>query len=279
MGEASMRVPAALRTLKVLQTLGKASSPMTAQAIATRLEIPRSSVYQLLEVLEQQGFVVHFPEEKRWSLGVSAFELGSAYLRHDPLERFAQPLLARLLNQVGSLGGGFAAVAQLGILQGAELLYLLKGSTLANTQASLGSGTDVAVITDVGVRLPAHLTASGRSMLTLLPKVQFRAIYPGGPDTPLVTRTERGPKVYRDLEKTLKTDREKGFSLEESEVSDGYGSLAAAATNHLELPVAAFAVTFRTDRLAANDLAEIESNIAGFVKAAAADLSKRLGAR
>jgi DNA-binding IclR family transcriptional regulator len=269
-----VKVPAALRTLLILQALGRAGSPMTAQALASKLDIPRSSVYQLLEVLEAQGFVVHFPEEKRWSLGVAAFELGSAYLRHDPLERFAQPILNRLLEQVESLKeGGFAAVVQLGVLDGAELLYLLKGATRSHVSAGL------AVVTDVGVRLPAHLTASGRSMLALLPSSQFRATYPGSGSSPLTKRTDAGPENLSELTATLKAERTQGFSTEHGAVTADYGSVAAAATNHLALPVAAFAVTFRTDRLTPNGLPNLEAHLATLVKTAATDLGRRLGAK
>ena len=34
------------------------------------------------------------------------------------------------------------------------------------------------LVTDVGVRLPAHLTASGRAILAALPAAQVRALYP-----------------------------------------------------------------------------------------------------
>ena len=268
------KVPAALRTLQLLQALGRAGGPMTAQALATRLGIPRSSTYQLLEVLQEQGFVVHFPEEKRWSLGVAAFELGSAYLRHDPLERFAQPLLDRLLARVDNLQqGGFPAVAQLGILNGTELMYLLKGSTAAHNRDSQG------VVTEVGVRLPAHLTASGRSMLALLDRAQLRATYPGGLDTPLPRRTEQGPANIRELNRLLQLEKEQGFSLETGMITNGYSSVAAAARNHLGLPIAAFAVTFRTDRLTSDSTTESHRLIAGLVGSAAADLTRRLGSK
>lgn len=247
---------------------------MTAQALATRLGIPRSSVYQLLEILEHQGFVVHFPEEKRWSLGVAAFELGSAYLRHDPLERFAQPILNRLLDSLEGLrDGGLAAVVQLGVLNGGELLYLLKGAT----RSHLSSG--LAVVTDVGVRLPAHLTASGRSILALLPQAQFRATYPGGNSLQLIRRTDAGPATIGELSELLRTEKAAGHSTENGAVSANYGSVASAATNHLGLPVAAFAVTFRTDRLTPDGLAGLEPLIADLVRTAAKELSRRLGAK
>jgi len=269
-----VKVPAALRTVMLLQALGKAGQPMTAQSLAQRLGIPRSSTYQLLEVLETQGFVVHFPEERRWSLGVAAFELGTAYLRHDPLERFALPLLNRLLLQVGGLvPGGFAAIGQVGILDGTDLLYLLKGQTIAHSQSNL------AVVTDVGVRLPAHLTASGRSMLARLSKSQLRANYPAANDGKLALRTDTGPATIKELTTLLNLEREAGFSTETGMVSAGYGSVAAAASNHLGLPVAAFAVTFRTDRLDPEHLAMLQNAIAPMVRQAAGELTKRLGAK
>lgn len=269
-----VKVPAALRTVLLLQALGRAGSPMTAQALSTRLGIPRSSVYQLLEVLELQNFVVHFPEEKRWSLGLAAFELGSAYLRHDPLERFAQPILGRLLNQVEAIkDGGFPAVVQLGVLNGSELLYLLKGATPSHIKAGQ------AVVTDVGVRLPAHLTASGRSMLALLPTSQFRATYPGSNATALTKRTDAGPSNLGELTALLKVERAHGFSTEHGAVTADYGSVAAAASNHLGLPVAAFAVTFRADRLTPEGLPSLEAHLANLLQVAAKDLGRRLGAK
>ena len=35
-----------------------------------------------------------------------------------------------------------------------------------------------ALVTDVGVRLPSHLTATGRAMLAALPREQVRALFP-----------------------------------------------------------------------------------------------------
>ena len=71
--------------------------------------------------------------------------------------------------------------AQLGILQGNETVYLLKEQPR----------TPVTLVTDVGVRLPAHLTASGRAMLAHLPDAQARALFPSA--AAFTSRTGRGP--------------------------------------------------------------------------------------
>ncbi len=256
----SGKVPAASRTLAILSNLAKAAAPVTAVSLARQIKAPRSTTYQLLQVLEVEGFVIHYPETARWGIGVAAFELGTAYLRHDPLERLARPILHRMVLQLDELE--LNSTAQMGILDGAELLYLLKENP---RKAAV-------VVTDVGVRLPAHLTASGRSMLSLLPKNQFKALYPAG--KPITRRTDQGPETSKQLQDLLDKEQEQGFSVESGHVSEGLNTIAAAATNHLNLPTAAFAVTFRTED--ANE--DVSSQLAKLVITASQELSKRLGA-
>jgi DNA-binding IclR family transcriptional regulator len=256
----SAKIPAASRTLAILSNLAKAAAPVTAVSLARQIVAPRSSTYQLLQVLEAEGFVIHYPETARWGIGVAAFELGTAYLRHDPLERLARPILHRLVIQLDQLK--INSTAQMGILDGSELLYLLKENP---TKAAV-------VVTDVGVRLPAHLTASGRSMLALLPKAQFKALYPS--NKPIARRTEQGPETSKELQTLLERELTQGFSVESGHVSKGLNTIAAAATNHLNLPTAAFAVTFRTED--ANE--SVTAELAKLVISASQELSKRLGA-
>lgn len=251
------KIPAASRTLAVLRALAKSGQPITAAALSQKVGIPRSSVYQLLEVLEADGFVIHFAEESRWGLGVSAFELGSAYLRHDPLERVARPILAKLARATEKQ---VAAVAQLGVLHGDETLYLLKELPAQS----------VSVVTEVGVRLPAHLTASGRALLANLSPAQLKATVSA---SALVNRTGFGPKTFRELQGLLSTERLQGYSFEQSHVTLGYSSISCAAKNHLGIPIAALALTFRQSDVS-SDLLDL---LSAQVKSAADELSKRLG--
>ncbi|MFM1993298.1 MAG: hypothetical protein RL600_1126 [Actinomycetota bacterium] len=251
-------VPGATRALAILQALGKAGSPMPAAAIAKKLGLPRSSTYHLLAAMEKDGFVIHFPEDQRWGLGVSAFELGSAYLRHDPLERLARPLLARLVRETEKK---IPAVAQLGILQNNDVLYLAKEVP----------HHPVTIVTEVGVRLPAHLTASGKAILCQLDAKQVRAMY--GAVTSLPTRTGKGPATIKELTADLQNAKQKGFSFENGFVTEGFSSIAVAVLNHLQMPVAAIGMTFRND-----SGADVHQGfLVKQLQAAATELSKRLG--
>ena len=222
----SSDVPALRRGLAVLRTLGRHAGPVSAAAIARELALPRSTTYHLLAELEAAGFVAHLSAERRYGLGIAAFELGSAYLRHDPLERLAGPLLRALVDEVGH-------PAQLGVLHGNELLYLAKERPQRPET----------LVTDVGVRLPAQLTASGRAMLAHLPAAHVRALFPT--TAAFVRRTDRGPRTPAELRRLLAVERRRGWAVEDGHVTAGFASVAHAVFDHGSRPLASVSVTLR----------------------------------
>src|SRR3954449_9110638 len=152
---------AAGHALDVLRLLARHTEPQPAAAIARDLGLPRSRVYHLLRVLTDQGFVAHLPEERRYGLGVAAFELGSAYTRQAPLQRVGRSVLTRLVDAT-------THNAHLAVLHGRDVLYVIEERAPNRPE----------LVTDVGVRLPAHLTASGLAMLAALPSRQLTALFP-----------------------------------------------------------------------------------------------------
>ena len=69
----------------------------------------------------------------------------------------------------------------------------------------------------MGVRLPAHLTANGRSILAHVSAAQIRALFPSSAS--FIQRTERGPKSLAELRRILQTERAQGWA---EEVGDDY---------------------------------------------------------
>lgn len=240
------------RALTVLQLLAAAPGPLPATAVAAQLVAPRASTYRLLRVMVDQGFVVHFPEERRYGLGLATFEIGQAYLRRQPLERLARPLLLRLVGSV-------RRTAHLGVLHGAETLYLLVERPPSSAP----------LVTAVGVRLPAQLTASGRALLAQLPEEHVRALFAER----LVRRGGRGPADVDVLLDELARERAQGWSAEQGLVTPGWRSVAAAAYDATGRPQAAISVT------TASDDRRPEAELAQAVRTAAAGLTRRLGGR
>ncbi|CAM3433473.1 IclR family transcriptional regulator [Isoptericola cucumis] len=249
-------VPAARSTLRVLAYLAAQPGPSPAAAVAQHLGLPRSTVYHLLSVLVDEGFVTHLPEEHRYGLGTASLSLGSAYARQAPLARLARPVVARLVETTGES-------AHLAVLHGREVLYLVEQR--APHRLSL--------VTDVDVRLPSHLTASGRAVLARLPAAQVRALFPSA--GALADRTGVGPRTLRELREVLRDTRRRGHATEDGEVTTGLASVAHAAVDHTGYPVAGVALTFWSDDVDDGRRDEL----AAAAGRAAVEISRRLGAR
>ena len=119
---ASRAVPAegtpdtsARRVLTILRYLAQHQRPVLASAIARDCHFPRSSTYRLLHVMADERFVTYYPDEGRWGLGLSSYELGTGYLLSDPLARQSMSILVSLAAQTGA----FMAI---GVLDGTDAI-------------------------------------------------------------------------------------------------------------------------------------------------------------
>lgn len=238
----------------MLRFLASQADPPTLQSIAAALQIPRSTAYHLLAAMAEEGFVVHLSDEHRYGLGVAAFEVGSGYARQEPLQRIARRPLARLVDTVGQS-------AHLAVLHGRDVLYVLEERAPGRPP----------LVTDVGVRLPAQLTASGRAILAALPATQVRALFPDR--AAFVDRHGLGPSSPSALRALLVETRRRGYAFEDGEVTPGFASVAAAVVDHGGHPVAGIAVTFPAD-----DPPDLPATIAA-TRRTAARLTARIAGR
>lgn len=246
------QVPAATRTLKVLKFLATQPDPVPLERIVRAVGLPRSTAYHLVNAMIEEGFVTHIAEERRYCLGVAAFEVGSGFTRQEPLQRLARRHLADLVDRLGQS-------AHLAVPHGRDVLYVVEERAPGRPP----------LVTDVGVRLPAHLTASGRAILAALPPAQVRALYPDR--SAFVQRHERGPTSLSLLRTVLAETRQRGYALEDGEVTPGLSSVGAAVLDHNGVPLAGIAVTYPTA-----DVEDVEQLVRE-VRATAAAVSRRIG--
>lgn len=239
--------PAAGHALAILSHLATRVEPVPAAHIARELGLPRSSTYHLLATLIEHGYVIHYADEQRYGLGIAAYELSSGYQRQSPLQRLARPIVQRLVDAT-------THNAHLVVLHGRDVLYLIE---------ERAPGRPL-LVTDVGVRLPSTLTASGMAMLASLSPKQVRALFPNA------DALVGGPATLADLRRELAAVRRRGYALEEGSVTPGLSSVAQAVVDGAGHPVAALALTFPSDD--GVDPARLAESVAS----AAAQLSRRL---
>lgn len=216
---------AAGHALRALTHLAGRSEPIPAAHLARALDLPRSSTYHLLAVLVEHGFVVHYAEERTYGIGAAVHELSAGYQRQDPLVRLSRPLVERLVDAT-------THNAHLAVLSGRDVLYVIEERAAGRPS----------LVTDVGVRLPATVTASGLAMLAALPRRQVTALYPSAS-----VMVSDGPATPSALRRVLVDVRARGHAVEEGSVSSELSSVASAVLDRDGHPVAAVAITFRTE--------------------------------
>ncbi|WAP51084.1 IclR family transcriptional regulator [Arthrobacter sp. ATA002] len=254
-----VQVPAAAQVLSILRYLGMQAGPVSATAVSRDLSLPRSTTYHLLAALVQDGFAVHLPEERKYALGATAHELGTGYARQAPLQRIGRFPLRTLVARA-------RLTAHLAVLQGTDTIYVIEER--APRQQPL--------VTDAGIRLPAHRTASGRAMLAQMTNAQLRALYPA----PETMRSGRiGGTALTGL---LAQVRNRGYAWEENEVTEGFSSIAVPVLDRSGHAVASVTLTAPNSSLpepgAGGGIEDLAARWLSDVSRCAAEISRRLGA-
>ncbi|MFT5222423.1 MAG: DNA-binding IclR family transcriptional regulator, partial [Glaciecola sp.] len=122
--------------------------------------------------------------------------------------------------------------AHLAIMDGRDVVYLVTERPPLT----------IPLVVDIGVRLPVHLTASGRALLARQTNAQMHATYPDRRALPL--RTGVGPTSPRALRTILDEVRRDGVGREDGEIDVALASVAVACLDHAGRAVAAVTLTF-----------------------------------
>ena len=193
---------------------------LTLEEIAARTGLPRSTTHRILDQLVRLGWVER--GTRGYGLGPRALGLGSQRTRDEvQIRHAAAPHLHDLQVRTG-------LVVHLSELDGADVVYLDK----------LGGRLAAAVPSRVGERAPAHSTAGGKAMLSLLPDEQVEQLVHGR----LHRRTARticDPATLRQELERIR--RRQGLAFEHGESVPGMGCVAAPIT-HAQQPVAAISL-------------------------------------
>lgn len=145
----SAGVKSADRALAILEYLADAESASFSELLE-RLSLPKSSASALLTTLENAGWVER-DDQRRFTVGLRAWQVGRSYRGHDDLATRAKPLMDALAQDVGE-------TVQLARLDGMENVYI--AISLSPNPMRLASS--------VGMRLPSHATGIGKALLSQL---------------------------------------------------------------------------------------------------------------
>lgn len=189
-------VPGLARGLAMLQLFSRERPEQKLTELAEGLGLTRSAAYRLVYTLETEGFLQRDPHSRRYRTTAKVLTLGFEYLYSQPLTNAAQPYLRRLSEQT-------RATTYLMVLDSWESVTLSRVVPVAPLITTL----------QIGRRTPAHLSASGRAMLSCLEPSALRPIY-----NRIVSECREWPvpASFDDLVASLAKDRARGYVLSQS---------------------------------------------------------------
>ena len=226
---------------------------MNPTGVAAALALPKSSVHGLCNTLLSFGYLRR-AENGALQIGPGVMGLAEAFVAS-----------TNVAGEFDALWRDAATPDEtfiLSVLNGAEVVYV----GVRNSPRPLG------LAFSVGMRLPAHLAATGKAMLAFLETGAVRTIFPRGPLPGMPGRASIGlPKLLAELALT----RERGYAIDDGGVREGVYSLAAPVFDARGRPVAGIAVCINKAALSAAE----QRRQRLLVTQAAQRLSQRLGAR
>jgi len=248
-------VPALERGLRLLQEFGRGNATLGAPELARRLQLPRATVFRMLNTLEAMGFLQRAEGSNDYRLGLSVLRLGFEFLSSMDLTELGQPVIARLCGEI-------RYPCNIVVRDGRSIVYVAKVTPPTPLTSSVR----------VGTRLPAHATALGRVLLADLSLPELRTLYP---EEHLEAHTPKTPRTVLDLFNLVEADRERGHVFSEGFYESSICTIAAPVRDHSGRVVAALGTTVPAPHV---EEGRAETLIAG-VCDAAAELSELLNYR
>ncbi len=250
-GEGRGVVPSVVRAVRILEAVGGAVRPPTLGELARDLGIPKSTAHDLCATLVRERLLAR-SADGRYRLGVRVLELYRAYDAASDLSRAFAEVCEEVLPR-------HEETLVLSVLDGREVVYV-----------ACRNGTQpIAVNYRIGLRLPAHCTATGKAILSTLPEERVRQLFGSGP---LPRPTGRSLGSVDDLLRELEATRRRGYSVDDEETVEGMCCVGAPV--HLRGDVqAGVAFSMVKARLTPGRLEELARQVTGLAHL----LSQRLG--
>ena len=240
------------RGLRVLETIAEAA-PVSLSDIARHVDLTPATTFRLLETLRQRDYVLQHEQTGLYELGPKAFQVGAAFTQRLRLHQVAQPVLARLAEELGD-------PVTLAIRDGADVIYIDQRE---------GRGI-MQMASRIGDRLPIHCTAAGKAMAAWLWEGALRDIVG---DDPFRKRTDATITTWPDLMAELDGVRKAGYALDREECEAEICCIAAPLRSRDGQVAGAISVSRMSSRFPQDD----PSDLAAAIVSAADDISRRLG--
>lgn len=241
------------RSLRILEALGRSEKPQSLAEITAAVQLPKTTVYRLLETLRYEGYVEQNPLTRQLILGSKILGLAASFLGRLDVREVARPLLIELWQNSQE-------TVHLGLLDDGEVLYVEK----------LESPHTIRMYSEIGRRAPLHCTGLGKVLLANLPAEQIEQIIE---QRELRRFTENTLVDRAELFEEMAAIRSRGAAFDNEEHEKSVRCVAAPVHDAQGRVIAAISVAGPAFRMTP----ERQEDLEPYVVKAAQRISQRLG--
>ena len=248
------------RGLAILSAFRSGRPLLGVSELGRDIGLSRSTTHRYVATLAVLGYLQQDPATKKYRLGPRVLDLGFSAINSMELREIAAPHLRELSDETGY-------TVNMAILDDLDIVYVERCRSFQARQREIDLNLHV------GSRLPAYCTSLGKVLLAHLP-AEERA-----DRLRRVEFTRRGPNTLTTrqvLAAELKRVLRQGYAVNNEELAYGLRSIAAPVLNRDGTAAAAINLAVHSSMVSN---AELGSGLAPVLKAAAADISARLGYR
>ncbi len=253
---ANKNAPALARGLKVLELLAEEESELSLKSIAERLSIPTPSLWRILGVLRENGYLLFDEDKKTYRLGFKFLYLGNIFMSRMGFRSQARGYLKKLMELTGETAELSARVKDQLIL-----IEQVEGPEAVRLFSRIGSAYPYFHATAPGKVYLAHMT--GEKLKRVMDRMGLPRI------------TEHTIADFQSLEKELKAVRKNGYAFDKQEMRMGVVRISAPVYDKRGKVVACLGVAAPSFRITARN----RENIGKWSKKLAQKLSKELQAK
>lgn len=214
----------ASRTVTMLSIISESPRGISLVDIVKRMEIPKSSAFDILHTLIELGMVYEIEDGmKRYTIGYKAFEIGNSYLTRLNFIQEARTYVEQVANTLSK-------TTFLAILDGDEVVYVYKHEPAGAmiTTCSIGARNNVHS-TSLGKAILANMERSDRD--TLIEQLELKQI------------TKKTIIDKNELKSELELTKQRGYSLDDREGGDNLLCIGAPIFDHSKKVIAAISAS------------------------------------
>lgn len=241
--------------MALLDLLAQEREAMSLSQLVARLHLPKSSVHGLCNTLAVRGYLRR-QDDGSYFIGPGVMGLANAFIGHTTVvQEFA--------SVWQELGEPPEETYILSVLDGSDVVYV----------AARNGDRPLGLAFTVGMRLPAHLAASGKAMLAYHDEAFVRRLYADGKLPRYRGAGGGGATSLRALLQELAEAHERGWSVDDEGVREGVFCFGAPVFDASGIAVAGIGVCLHKALLDAR----AEQRHRNMVVHIASQLTQRLG--